>query len=34
LGGEVVCAAFLIELGYLHGREKLQGIDIVSLVQY
>jgi adenine phosphoribosyltransferase len=34
LGGDIVGAAFLIELGYLNGREKLQGIDVVSLMTY
>lgn len=34
LGGEIVGAAFLIELTYLNGREKLPGVDIFSLVQY
>lgn len=34
LGGEVVGAAFLIELMELNGREKLDGADIISLVQY
>lgn len=34
LGGEVVGAVFLIELGHLNGREKLGNIDIVSLVKY
>lgn len=34
LGGEVVSAAFLIELSYLNGRDKLGDIDILSLVQY
>ncbi|MBB6633959.1 adenine phosphoribosyltransferase [Cohnella thailandensis] len=34
LGGEIVGAAFLIELSYLDGREKLAGIDCRSLVQY
>ncbi|MFC5469476.1 adenine phosphoribosyltransferase [Cohnella suwonensis] len=34
LGGEVVGATFLIELGYLDGREKLQGIDVSSLITY
>lgn len=34
LGGEVVGAAFLIELTYLTGRQKLAGIDVVSLVTY
>jgi adenine phosphoribosyltransferase len=34
LGGEVVGAAFLIELGYLDGRQKLDGIEVASLVTY
>ncbi|MFB9327213.1 adenine phosphoribosyltransferase [Paenibacillus aurantiacus] len=34
LGGEVVGSAFLIELSYLDGREKLEGIDTFSLVTY
>ncbi|CAM3509769.1 adenine phosphoribosyltransferase [Marinicrinis lubricantis] len=34
LGGVVAGAAFLIELNYLNGREKLGDMDIVSLVQY
>lgn len=34
IGGHVVGAAFLIELGYLNGRAKIQGTDIVSLVTY
>ncbi len=34
LGGEVVGAAFLIELSYLNGREKLGGIEVLSMVQY
>lgn len=34
LGGEVVGAAFLIELGYLNGREKLEGIELFSLMTY
>jgi adenine phosphoribosyltransferase len=34
LGGEIVGAAFLIELGYLNGRDKLGGLDVVSLVTY
>ncbi|EXX87120.1 adenine phosphoribosyltransferase [Paenibacillus darwinianus] len=34
LGGEVIGAAFLIELGYLTGREKLEGIDVFSLITY
>ena len=34
LKGEVVGAAFLIELSYLKGREEVQHLDIYSLVQY
>lgn len=34
LGGDIVGAAFLIELSYLEGRNKFSGIDVVSLVQY
>jgi len=34
LGGEVVGAAFLIELSYLDGRKKLDDIDVFSLVTY
>jgi adenine phosphoribosyltransferase len=34
LGGEVVGAAFLIELAFLNGREKLAGYDVHSLISY
>lgn len=34
LGGEVVGAAFFIELEELNGRAKLPGIDVFTLVQY
>jgi adenine phosphoribosyltransferase len=34
LGGTVVSMAFLIELAFLKGREKLTGYEIVSLLQY
>lgn len=34
LGGDVVGAAFLIELGFLNGRDKLGGVDVFSLVTY
>lgn len=34
LGGEVVGAAFLIELEELNGRAKLPGIDVFTLVKY
>lgn len=34
LGGAVVGAAFLIDLTFLHGAERLAGYDVKSLVQY
>ena len=34
LGGEVVQCNFLIELGFLNGREKLHGAAVASLIQY
>jgi adenine phosphoribosyltransferase len=34
LGGEVVGAAFLVELEFLNGRKKLHGCDVYSLLQY
>jgi adenine phosphoribosyltransferase len=34
LGGIVAGAAFLIELTYLDGREKLEGYDVLTLMQY
>ncbi|SDF94084.1 adenine phosphoribosyltransferase [Fontibacillus panacisegetis] len=34
LGGNVVGTAFLIELSELNGRDKLDGINVVSLVKY
>jgi adenine phosphoribosyltransferase len=34
LGGTVVSMAFLIELAFLKGREKLSAYEIVSLLQY
>jgi adenine phosphoribosyltransferase len=34
LGGEVVGLAFVIELTFLNGREKLAGYGVHSLVQY
>lgn len=33
-GGKVVELAFLIELGFLKGREKLNGEEIFSMIQY
>ena len=34
VGGELVEAQFLIELEFLHGREKLEGTPIVSFLKY
>ncbi|GEN51959.1 adenine phosphoribosyltransferase [Halobacillus litoralis] len=34
LGGEVAGCAFLIELTYLDGRSKLDGHDVLTLMQY
>jgi adenine phosphoribosyltransferase len=34
LGGQVVGLAFVIELDFLKGREKLEGYDVFSLVRY
>ena len=34
LGGSVVGVLFLIELTFLHGRERLEGHDVHSLIQY
>ena len=34
LGATVVGIAFLVELSFLHGREKLKGANVVTLVQY
>jgi adenine phosphoribosyltransferase len=34
LGGEVVGVAFIIELEFLHGRERLEGFDVFSLISY
>jgi adenine phosphoribosyltransferase len=34
LGGEVVGFAFLIELTFLNGRDRLGGRDVLSLIQY
>ena len=32
--GKLVCAAFLVELLELKGRDKLEGVPIYSLIQY
>ena len=34
LGGEVVGLAFVIELEFLSGRERLEGYDVFSLIRY
>lgn len=34
LGGTVVGALFVIELGFLHGRERLRGYDVHALLEY
>lgn len=34
LGGTVVGVSFLIELSFLKGRERLQGYNIFSIIQY
>ena len=33
-GGEVVSVDFMIELTELHGRDKLEGYNVNSMVQY
>lgn len=34
IGGKVVGLAFLIELGFLKGRERLEGYDLFTLLEY
>jgi len=34
MGGNLVGLAFLVELEFLHGRDKLQGMDVFSLIKY
>ncbi len=34
LGGTVAGIGFVIELAFLHGRKKLEGFDVFSLLQY
>ena len=34
IGGELVGMSFLIELNFLNGREKLEGEDVFSVLQY
>jgi len=34
VGGKVAGLGFVIELTFLHGRDKLSGYDVFSLLQY
>lgn len=34
LGGEIVQVNFLMELSFLHGREKLKAYEVKSLLSY
>jgi adenine phosphoribosyltransferase len=34
VGGSVIGLGFMVELAFLNGREKLQGYDVFSLLQY
>lgn len=34
LGGTVIGALFVVELGFLHGRERLSGTDVHALITY
>ena len=34
MGGNLVGLAFLVELEFLHGRDKLKGMDVFSLIKY
>ena len=34
LGGEIVAIAFLIDLAFLKGRDKLAGYEVFSLIEY
>ena len=34
MGGRVEAYAFLVELGFLNGREKLAGREVLSLIRY
>jgi adenine phosphoribosyltransferase len=33
-GGQVAGCAFLLELAFLHGRERLAPYDVFSLIRY
>ncbi|HLX13476.1 MAG TPA: adenine phosphoribosyltransferase [Bacteroidota bacterium] len=34
LGGEIIGLVFIIELAFLHGRDRLKGYDVHSLISY
>jgi len=34
LGGTVVGALFVVELAFLHGRDRIEGVDVHSLISY
>jgi adenine phosphoribosyltransferase len=34
IGGQIVAISFLIELTELHGRDKLHGYDIKTVISY
>jgi adenine phosphoribosyltransferase len=34
LGGQVFSIVFMIELDFLHGRDKLEGYNVVSMIHY
>lgn len=34
LGGEIIGLAFLVELTFLHGRDRLNSYDVRSIIQY
>ena len=34
LGGDVAACAFLVELSFLNGRDKLAGYEVLSLIRY
>jgi adenine phosphoribosyltransferase len=34
LGGKIAGLGFVVELGFLHGRDKLKGYDVMSLLTY
>ena len=34
LGGEIVECAFIVELSFLNGREKIEGVPVYSMISY